>query len=77
MSNCNGKKCNEGSKWIAIDSAEDVDCDHEVLLWDGCDWHLDYVEYDADNGVRFFANGTEATHYMLLAAPLDNLEATK
>ncbi len=56
--------------WVAIDSAEDIDCDHEVLLWDGCDWHLDCVEYDDDQGVSFFANGTtEVTHYMVITQP--------
>ncbi len=55
--------------WIKIDSAEDVRCDHEVLLWDGCDFHLDYVEYDTETGTHFFSNGTEATHYVLITSP--------
>lgn len=55
--------------WVKIDKADDVRCDHEVLLWDGFDWHLDYVEYDEEMGAHFFSNGTEATHYMLITPP--------
>lgn len=58
------------SEWIEIDTPEDVDCDTEVLLWDGCDYHIDYVDVDIDTGVVFFANGPkEATHYKLLEPP--------
>ncbi len=55
--------------WIAIDSAEDVECDTEVLLWDGCEHRIDYVDIDVDTGVCYFANGGEATHYKLLDKP--------
>ena len=59
-------------EWIEIDSAEDVKCDTEVLLWDGHDYHLDYVDIDTDTGVRFFANGPkEVTHYKLLVSPTE------
>ena len=58
------------NNWIEIDSAEDVDCDVEVLLWDGCDHSIDYVETDIDTGVAYFANGAkEITHYKLLDEP--------
>lgn len=59
------------SQWIKIESAEDVEIKgEEVLLWDGCDHHIDYVEYCSDTGVHYFANGTEATHWKLLDKPV-------
>ena len=59
--------------WIEIDSAEDVDCDTEVLLFDGCDWSIDYVDVCVDTGVHYFANGASGiTHYQLLTKPVIN-----
>lgn len=58
-------------EWIEIDTPEDVDCDTEVLLWDGCEWSIDYVDVDVDTGVYYFANGaSEITHYSLITKPL-------
>lgn len=58
------------SNWIEIDSPEDVDCDTEVLLFDGCDWSIDYVDTNIETGVFYFANGaTGITHYKLLDKP--------
>lgn len=56
--------------WIEIDSAEDVDSDTEVLLWDGCDHSIDYVDVCAETGRCYFANGsTDITHYKHLTKP--------
>lgn len=56
--------------WIEIDTPEDVDCDTEVLLFDGCDFSIDYVDTDFETGVAYFANGaTGTTHYKLLVKP--------
>ena len=54
-------------EWIEIDSAEDVDnalVGDELILWDGADFAIDYVETEVDFGTSFFANGTQATHYL-------------
>lgn len=54
-------------EWVEIDSAEDVESalvGDELILWDGCDFAIDYVETEVDYGTSFFANGTEATHYL-------------
>ncbi len=57
-------------EWIEIESAEDVDCDCEVLIYDGCDYYLDFVDIDTETGAVFFANGTsQATHYSRLSPP--------
>lgn len=57
-------------EWIEINTPEDVDCDCEVLLFDGDSYHIDYVDIDVDTGVVFFANGTsQATHYARLTPP--------
>jgi hypothetical protein len=58
------------SEWIEIDTPEDVDCDTEVLLFDGCEFSIDYVDIDIEVGTAFFANGaTGITHYKLLDKP--------
>ena len=54
-------------EWVEIGSAEDVESElvgDELILWDGCDFAIDYVEIEVDFGVSFFANVTEATHYL-------------
>lgn len=54
-------------EWVEIDSAEDVEnalVGDELILWDGCNFVIDYVETEVDFGTSFFANGTEATHYL-------------
>lgn len=54
-------------EWVEIGSAEDVESalvGDELILWDGCELAIDYVETEVDFGTSFFANGTEATHYL-------------
>lgn len=59
------------NEWVEIDSAEDVQTSDEILLWDGCDYHIDYAEYCPESGMWYFANLTSgATHYKLLISPL-------
>lgn len=50
--------------WVEIDNPEDAPTDGNLVLWDGCDLSVDYVENEVDYGTSFFANGTEATHYL-------------
>lgn len=50
--------------WVEIDSAEDAPPDEALVLWDGCDLWVDYVDTEVEYGTSFFANGTEATHYL-------------
>jgi hypothetical protein len=50
-----------------VDSPEDIPLRHEdILCWDGCQWHIDYVDIDVDTGCQFMANGTEVRAYMPL-----------
>lgn len=51
-------------EWVEIDNAEDAPSDENLVLWDGCDLSVDYVESEVEFGTSFFANGTEATHYL-------------
>lgn len=54
-------------EWVEIDSAEDVEnalVGDDLILWDGCNFAIDYVETEVEFGTSFFANGTEATHYL-------------
>lgn len=56
--------------WEKIDSAEDINNGGaELVLWDGCQFHIDYVDCEVDFGTSFFANGTEATHYLAGLTP--------
>ena len=58
------------SDWIEFETPEDIHIKgDEILLWDGCDYHIDYVEIDCDSGFYYMANGTEATHYKALTPP--------
>jgi len=56
-------------KWVKFESPEDIQTDAEVLVYDGCDYHIDYVDVCADSGIFYMANGTEPTHYAILAQP--------
>ena len=57
--------------WIEFDSIEDIDIKgEEILLWDGCDHHIDYVDVCADTGTFYFANGSSATHWAILTSPI-------
>lgn len=56
--------------WIEFGTPEDIDIKgEEILLWDGADYHIDYVDIDVDSGCFYLANGTEATHYKALTPP--------
>lgn len=49
---------------------EDIDLKgEEILLWDGADYFIDYVDVDCDTGFFYLANGTEATHWKPLNPP--------
>jgi hypothetical protein len=58
------------SDWIEFDTPEDIHIKgEEILLWDGADYHIDYVEVNVDTGCFYMANGTIATHYKALTPP--------
>ena len=47
-----------------MDTAEDIECGRDVMLFDGFDYSIDYVDIDADTGAYYFANGaSHITHY--------------
>ncbi len=50
----------------SIEAAEDCPVGTELLLWDGCDFHIDYVETDVDTGCCYFANGGSGIAYIEL-----------
>ena len=59
------------SEWTEFETPEDIEIKgEEILLWDGADYHIDYVEVDVVTGCYYMANGTEATHYKALTPPL-------
>lgn len=57
--------------WEKFLSAEDLyhDCDQEVLIWDGCEYHIDYVETDSEFGAFYMANDTQPEFYCRLTEP--------
>ena len=55
-------------------TAEDCPVGVELLVWDGCDFHLDYVEICGDTGGKYFANKTSPVSYIQLP---DGVEAFK
>ena len=56
--------------WIAFDTPEDIEIKgQEILLWDGADYHIDYVDVDAHSGNFYLAGGTEATYWKPLTPP--------
>ena len=58
------------SDWIEIDTPEDISPKGvEVLVWDGCDYAIDFVEVCVDTGTFYMANGTVPTHYKALTPP--------
>ena len=61
-------------EWIAIETAEDAPTDGQLILWDGCDLCIDYVETEVEYGTSFFANGAEATHYLKFLQPPEGEE---
>ena len=58
--------------WISISSLEEIPAYDEILVWDGCDYHIDYIDVCAETGTYFMANKTEPTHYMILTDPETN-----
>ncbi|WAX23108.1 hypothetical protein pA_gene0067 [Vibrio phage 13VT501A] len=54
------------SMFEKIESAEDCPCGIDLVVWDGCDFHIDYVDIDADTGAFYFANGTEGIAFFEL-----------
>lgn len=64
------------SGWLGIDTPEDISiAGEEILLWDGCEHHIDYVDCDVDTGASYMANGTEPTHWMPLPKPPEAINA--
>lgn len=58
------------SKWIKIGAPEDIEIvGREILVWNGCECHIDYVEVSAEDGCYYMANETEPTHWMPLPGP--------
>ncbi|AWA97966.1 hypothetical protein CU052_00100 (plasmid) [Vibrio harveyi] len=58
-------------KPIEVDSPEDVEIvGEEILCFDGCDWVIDYVDYDSEQGVNYMANGTHIEAYLPLPEKL-------
>ena len=54
------------SMFEKIESTEDLPTGINILIWDGCDFHLDYVDTDVDTGVNYMANNTEPLAYIAL-----------
>lgn len=59
--------------WVEIASVADVPHDDPLVLWDGCDLSVDHVDTEVEFGTSFFANGTEATHYLAGLNPPQSL----
>lgn len=58
-----------------VESIEDISVvGEEILVWDGCDWHIDYVEVCPEWGHHYMANGTEVEQWMPLPEPRKNGE---
>ena len=57
-----------------IDSYEDCPVGVNLLVWDGCDYHFDYVDVDVDTGVHYAANGTEFCAYYELPDQSESIE---
>lgn len=55
----------------AEDLAHMVGVGCQVLIHDGCEFHIDFVESESERGTYFMANGTEPNQYCELS--IDNL----
>lgn len=56
--------------WISTETPEDIQIvGEEILVFDGCDHHIDYVEICAETGNYYMANDTQPTHWMPLTNP--------
>ena len=54
-----------------IDSAEDCPLGVDLLLWDGCDFSIDYADVEPDTGCYYFANGTEGIAYFEIPSQVE------
>ncbi len=57
---------------VKVDSPEDIGIvGEEILVWDGTEWTVDYVECCADTGAYYMANHTDVEAYMPLPDKLN------
>jgi hypothetical protein len=57
--------------WIKTETPEDITIKgEEILVWDGCDHHIDYVDVCGDTGNFHMANGSSPTHWQPLSTPI-------
>jgi len=56
----------QSKNMISIDSPEDIQYFSEILIFDGCDFHIDYVEVDSETGNHYMANNTSPISWMHL-----------
>lgn len=62
---------------IKVFSIDDIDVfGVDILVWDGCQWHIDYIDICAETGALCSANNNEIEAYALLpdAPEMDCLE---
>ena len=60
--------------WLCISSIEEITViGDEILVWDGADYAIDYVDICPDSGAYYMSNGTLATHWMPLIAPTESM----
>ncbi len=60
---------------IPIESIEDITTiGEEILIWDGCDYEIDYMDVCPDMGFNYMANGTEPVSWMPLIKPIESGE---
>lgn len=45
------------SSFTIIDTYEDCPVDCDLIVWDGCDFSIEYVSYCSDTGSYYPANG--------------------
>lgn len=48
-------------------------CDQQLLIWDGCDFSIDYLDVSPDTGSLYFANGSKPEKWELLIKPDERL----
>lgn len=52
---------------IKINTPEDIEIKgEEILVFDGAEWHIDYVESCVETGTFYMANDTRPTHWQKL-----------
>ncbi|TOJ96080.1 hypothetical protein [Vibrio parahaemolyticus] len=58
-------------KPIKVDSPEEIGIvGEEILVWDGCDWSIDYVDCCPETGAYYMANNTDVEAYLPLPEKL-------